>query len=292
MVGNRRPSVENGFMALCMTLFSTGEFSGRPMAFFSAYFDESGTHDSSPVLSVCGAVAPVEQWERFNVEWRCCLAKFGLREPFHMKDYCHSRGQFEPWRNEHALRNELMRQLVGIFGRRIQRTFSANLVSSDYREIISADDFAKRYFGTPYAAAVYTCIHLMSGWAKEYGYVERIPCGFDRGHKNSSEVSRIVGRYLEDDRLQHHIIGSLVFDEDDNHPPLQAADMFAWEVQRHFSDQVHQIKRAPRSSFLGLGKVPTLAVLLNRERLIDMKTIARERSDLKSLAVTRRYDRG
>jgi hypothetical protein len=45
---------------------------------FTAYFDESGTHDSSAAVGVSGYVASDQQWSNFDKEWKAILADEGL----------------------------------------------------------------------------------------------------------------------------------------------------------------------------------------------------------------------
>lgn len=55
---------------------------------FAVYFDESDTHDGSPVYTVAGYIATVEQWTHFEREWIDLLKELGLwpRTAFHMAD--------------------------------------------------------------------------------------------------------------------------------------------------------------------------------------------------------------
>jgi hypothetical protein len=57
-----------------------------------AHFDESGDPDSRAVV-VSGFVGTVDQWTRFESDWKGAHADFGLPDPsihpFHMKDFAH-----------------------------------------------------------------------------------------------------------------------------------------------------------------------------------------------------------
>lgn len=60
----------------------------------TSYMDETG-HSDDPNLDyvgMAGFVAPSGSWEVFDAGWKDLMHNAGLREPFHMKDFAHSRG--------------------------------------------------------------------------------------------------------------------------------------------------------------------------------------------------------
>src|SRR6476469_175224 len=91
-----------GKVTWCIRRFST--LRGRSfrnwreslMSFVTAYFDESNTHIAS---AVAGIIGEADQLDRMNDEWSEMLDREGLH-CFHMKDFAHSRGEFESWKND------------------------------------------------------------------------------------------------------------------------------------------------------------------------------------------------
>src|SRR5207247_2456787 len=72
------------------------------MVTFSAYFDESGTSDPSPILVVAGFLSTDRQWNRFDAEWKGMLdrAMPAVRHEqrhFHLMHWRRRRKQFEGW---------------------------------------------------------------------------------------------------------------------------------------------------------------------------------------------------
>jgi hypothetical protein len=43
------------------------------------FFDESGCHDSARILVVAGWVATLDEWEKFEKQWKLALKRAGLR---------------------------------------------------------------------------------------------------------------------------------------------------------------------------------------------------------------------
>jgi len=61
---------------------------------YNTYFDVSGTRLDSDIISVAGFVSDVQQWLKFEEEWREVLGEFGV--PYlHMRKFAHFKGPFE-----------------------------------------------------------------------------------------------------------------------------------------------------------------------------------------------------
>jgi hypothetical protein len=210
-----------------------GEFDwGASLAMYSAYFDESGTHQQSKVMVICGMVSTVEQWSHFTREWNDLLVEFEIVPPFHMKLYTPSVGQFSKWKGVETVRKEFLSRAVGIILRRVQYSVSVSLSLPDYDRVIAPDPKASRFFGSAYAMSIYQSLYLLDLWWGKYPGTPKIPCIFDRGHSNSSEVLRIVNKYSGDPRMEKKALSSVSFVSDDDHSPLQAADLVVWEIRK------------------------------------------------------------
>jgi len=63
---------------------------------WTAYLDESGTHDDSPIMLMGGFLANTEQWKRFNKKWFALLKTSGLSY-CHGTELAHGTKQFKGW---------------------------------------------------------------------------------------------------------------------------------------------------------------------------------------------------
>lgn len=84
------------------------------MLMLTGYMDESG-HSEDPALhfaGMAGFVAPLRSWQEFEKHWQPTLDSYGLKEPFHMKDFAHSVGEFRDWGKEESKRQELFGKLI------------------------------------------------------------------------------------------------------------------------------------------------------------------------------------
>lgn len=60
-----------------------------------AYFDESGTHGAeSPLVTVAGFIATVEQWNRYERDLRDLFIDFDVKK-FHAMDFRQRKGDFK-----------------------------------------------------------------------------------------------------------------------------------------------------------------------------------------------------
>lgn len=217
----------------------------------SAYLDESGTHlDGSPIVVVAGLVAPPRQWERLTAEWQKILDSEGLAD-FHMKDCAHLKNEFAPekgWTRERT--GKLMRRLIPLIRRRVHyRTWTA-LVMSDYRSMVPRDVEEKLPYGL---AALGCCSRLrMLGIEKDI----LIPCVFDQGGHENELVFRAFRDVARRGQSSYYRIGMLSQGKRSKCPPLQAADLHAYEVRKYFADQANRTGRRLRTSLKELMPIP------------------------------------
>jgi hypothetical protein len=80
-----------------------------------AYFDESGEHDPQTNnllrLHVGGVLASSEIWNLIDENWREALSAAHINH-FHMKDFAHSRGEFQGW--DEVRRRRMLGSLLDI----------------------------------------------------------------------------------------------------------------------------------------------------------------------------------
>jgi hypothetical protein len=102
-----------------------------------SYMDEVGHYDDPQrhFVGMAGFVAPARVWKAFGEAWESILEEFKLREPFHMKDFAHFKGQFRVgWKeDEHKQKRE---RLFGSLITAIQMTEATPIAA-----IVSIEDF-------------------------------------------------------------------------------------------------------------------------------------------------------
>lgn len=226
----------------------------------SAYFDESGTHDDSEFFVVAGLVASPDAWERLTKAWQRILASEEV-EAFHMVDFCHSRSAFEGWPKER--RDRLIIRLIDTIKKHVSfRTWSV-VAMSDYRRI-----FSEPLDGFPYSLCSICCASQLRTVAQRRSI--RIPYMFEGGGHGSALLFEEFRALLGSGQGDFYGMGALAVGESKLCPPLQAADIHAYEVHKYFTDQLKRAEPKVRRSFEELMLIREAGgggYLLHREKL-------------------------
>lgn len=98
----------------------------------SVYFDESGTHDGSPVCCVAGYLFESEQADRLDKEWIEALTEYGISY-FHAVDCAHGIKEFKKLSGKQ--RKELVIRLVGIIKRRMTIGVAVSVSDTDFKRL-------------------------------------------------------------------------------------------------------------------------------------------------------------
>jgi len=215
------------------------------------YFDESGTHESSPVICVAGYLFATEQAKHLNREWGETLEEFGV-SAFHATDCGNGRGQFKHLLPERRI--ELTKRIIGIIKRRMEVGFAVTLSESDFNQVTPPT----WVMGGPYMICAMYAIAGVSGWADKNSYAGDISYFFEEGDKHEAATSAAI------DELCTHPIGksgfryrSHAFLPKLGNGPLQAADLLAYEWFREIIRLNDPNNRRPsRKSFDGLLEHP------------------------------------
>lgn len=222
----------------------------------AAYFDESGSHDQADVLTIAGYVSTAERWCRLASEWEKALAPYHLDE-FKMKNFAHPTKEFRDWPEHRRMR--LFRRLAGIIDRRTLFGFGVGVMRRSYMDVVAP----RCCKGDPLSTDPYLfCIHFALealGRAQRKGLVpdEPIAVFFDDGHKHAGAVDGYASMLKRNPRWQRVVASiSLV---DSKFPPVQPADMLAYETGRDFKRGIQGPEQQPETfrRLLQAGRVET-----------------------------------
>lgn len=211
-----------------------------------SYMDETG-HPDDPVcnyVGMAGFVAPAGTWEVFSGEWQHTLNNAGLKQPFHMKEFAHFQGQFKGWsENDRKL-------LLGELIRHIRNTkampVGAIVSLRDYESLTPSQQAS---FRDPYYLAFQTAsrgatIEALFDEPQEkvamvYSYNE------EYGTDNGGRAEKLWHQMKQ--TWEHgHLMGAYASDTPANLCPLQAADLFAYELSHDFERMISAPKAGMR----------------------------------------------
>ena len=207
------------------------------MANAHAYFDESGTHDGSPVLCVAGYIIPENARQEFNEKWTETLQRKGLTH-FHMVDCAHGNGEFAALSKNDRI--YVQTRLIDLIKDSSARGIGAMIVASVYEQLMPYHP----NMGSAYNYCIWHCLEAAHLWIEELGTPVKIDYHFEQGHKSDGEADRIM-------QFAFSKIGSRgpfgyashTFVDKREVPGVQAADLLAWQM---YTDWRHGMEGRPR----------------------------------------------
>lgn len=210
------------------------------------YFDESGTHDGSPVMTMAGYVMLSEQAQRFSRDWSKYLKKMNI--PFaHQTDCALGFGHYEGMSVD--LRTTIQKELISHIKRRTIIGVGVSVDPNYFRDQMRGLDAAI----SPYSFCMLGCLTAVRSWADRTDFQGKIAYFFEAGHEHSDEASALMN-YIpvaEDGRASAYRYLSHTFIDKREAPPLQAADMLAWQLCKYHKDKLNG-KTSPRQDFKAL----------------------------------------
>jgi len=230
---------------------------------YGAYFDESGTHQASPVCAMAGYIAPAHDWFWFSREWRAALREDGVpivagdSEPFFHAVKCDGRyrgSQYEAWSEDRC--NLHRQKLASIINRRGLVAIGTAVVVEDYKRVFlpQLSPELQEVFAKPYMFCFSVCLEKIGRHLKEIGISpgEQIAPFFDQNTEMAKTALEFYRKLIDFTPLST-LFTPVHFDDKKKRLPLQAADYAAYESFRHVKAQVVERSGVPeRAQFAWL----------------------------------------
>jgi hypothetical protein len=249
------------------------------MLMLTAYFDETG-HEADPVLNfagMAGFVAPHGRWLNFENQWRDTLKNAGLNDPFHMKEFAHSAGQFKSWKGKEDKRRLLLGRLIEIIRETKATPIGAAVFLRDFESLTPVQ---RSHFRGPY----YLCFQTVTrGAAIEavfedpaekvamvYAFNEEY--GTANAHNGAEALWHLMKKHVTLDCNMNERMGSYASSTPAKMMPLQAADLFAYELCHEFENRIRRPNDKMRWALRQILKmyrtpIPQI-ILLDRKELL------------------------
>ncbi len=237
---------------------------------YTAYLDESGTHDGAESLAVAGFLSVANSWVDFSARWQLALNDFGL-DYFHMSDFANRVGPYATW-NEQERRARLTR-LLGIISNSTVASVATCLSVPEVEEIFSAR--AKAMCGGAYGlAAIATFMSAADVVSADESIDGTINYVFESGARGAGQIAAVYNANVRDPvQKDQYRLGSLRFDDKRMFLPLQAADILAYEVYKNWRreraarEKIEHEKAEPRFPLVALAAQPHHWGMLSAEEL-------------------------
>jgi len=254
----------------------------------TSYMDEAG-HCDDPTrhyVGMAGFVAPAVMWEDFDVAWKAILNDFGLKEPFHMKDFAHFHGQFEVgWKGDEnkAKRDKLFGALMAAIKETEATPVGAIISVEDFNGLTKCqrDSFRGPYFiafqFVTRGAALEGAfglepekVAMVYAYNQEYGTISSPePYSVDQSGRAES-----LWHAMKETTDWGKWMGAYASSTPTEISALQAADIFAYELAKEFETLVNPNPRPMRyglRQILQMTSFPhSLIRLLDRMELLRL----------------------
>jgi hypothetical protein len=205
----------------------------------TAYLDESGTHDTSPISVMAGYLGTAAQWQDFDADWTALLQTAGLRH-MHAVDLFKRTKQFKEWPAERV--NAFAIELDGVIARHMQLGFSVIIRDDDYRTIYVEGERPRRSrLDSKYGVCFRACLGFAPSFiaselqiAGEAQARKEATISFvlEDGHRNVGDARRLFDIFKADALPEwQHFVGAFDVTKKDS-PGTQAADFLAYCVYR------------------------------------------------------------
>jgi hypothetical protein len=219
-----------------------------PFPMLTAYFDDSGTHVNSNIVLVAGIFGTEWQLKSLDRLWQKHIVRplNGAKPPlrrFHATDCQNSTNEFAGWtRTEtdyfsHELRTAIIGSGVSACGIGIQR--------KDWDELITGH--LRGFLGDAESYAITQCYVCALRWAQQNAFDPEMTFVFDNRPSEIQRRAKTVGDAFERHSTNPRVVGCQ-FASPFDICPLQAADLFAWEIYQHATEifssgMIHPPKR-------------------------------------------------
>jgi len=172
------------------------------MFLYTAYLDESGTHDGSPLTVMGGVLARAEQWRDFEKKFSQLQTEYGFRV-WHTKKFKRKAGDFKGWTDEKC--SDLYWAMGKISSIGLTDIVALTLENASYEADYKAGDLPRRArLDTKYGLCFRYClVHLVREVLKRRrrNKVPPLHIVLEAGHANFGDAERI---FLEEKRFWVH----------------------------------------------------------------------------------------
>jgi len=205
------------------------------------YADETGDapDPAKHFVGLAGFVGWGNKWKAFDAVWRQICEEESIVLPFHMADFAACSAQFKPWKGDEVRRQRALDRLVTAILDADVCPIGA-IVSKDDFDSLNADQ-RERLGGNPYYVAFQEITHQMAFCGAlqslrgdiRTGEITPIPMFYAKKNKYTGKA---IGCWegIKEANLYGAWMGSFTPAEMIEQTPLQAADLWAYELGHHF----------------------------------------------------------
>jgi hypothetical protein len=205
---------------------------GGGICMLIAYFDHTGTHESAPVVAVAGLIANSQNWYVFEEDWAAKLAEPIPGKPplerFHMTDCMAGEGEFSTY--SRAERDLVIHDFREIILRSNSHGYCSAVSVPAWQKHMS-QHFPSTSIRGEHLFVVGHCIQAMLNLANITAFENVISLVVDRRDELNNTTELVFLEQSKQTVPNLTILGPS-FMPSKEVMPLQAADLYAWEVRK------------------------------------------------------------
>ncbi len=199
----------------------------------TAYLDESGTHQGSPIMVMGGWVATADCWNEIDLAWNSILARDGLSH-IHATKLVNGNGEFRGWSEDRRL--ALIDELTEIVYPAALFGACTALNRDDFRHhYIAGSRPRKIQLDTEYGLSFRLILNFVIQTIERQGFNEKVELYvvLEAGHKNAGDALRLFDVFKKHAPPEwREMVKSVTFARKKDSPGLQAADFLAYPAWR------------------------------------------------------------
>lgn len=232
----------------------------RFVTVFTTYLDASRDDGDSDAYVLSGFISDAERWKVFDAKWQDVLDKYEVDGPFHMTDFESCYGVFKDWERDDPRKAPLLTELFTVAEEHTVGSVGHGVSQTQYDALVPPH-LNDRMGGSPYYLLFMTLVsdtELLMDTAARSGDVPadwQMIYVLARGDRGSGAVLK---EWMDDataeTRLQSRTL-RVFYARDNTYPPLQLADILAFEGRKQVGAQRRHHTRPVRRSFLALEKL-------------------------------------
>jgi hypothetical protein len=258
----------NDFVWLVASTYGRDLWGKKLIVALSGYFDGSGSHGMEEFV-LAGYVMSVEKWIAFNEDWTKELHRAPSIGYFHSVDAERGEGEFSLILRE--VRKRKVNDLASIIEKHEPMALYTALHWNDYKAVFAGN--VPPEIDNPFYILFFGILQRVVDYQKAFHFYERVDFTFDAENKPIQEVIQrlypIVRSQCSPDI--RNILGEQpIFRDDKEARPLQAADLYAWQIRRS-----HTHPDEPRPVLPRISSESGTAKYFSREQLKQYRQIVR-----------------
>lgn len=203
----------------------------------ATYADETG-HFADPqrrFVGVAGFLGHSDKWNSFDAEWTQACREEGVKEPFHMVDFAGSREQFKSWKDDEVRRRRLLGRLVAAIKNAEVYPIGAVVPIEDFNSL--TEEQRNSLGSDPYYVAFQEVTHQMAFAGTLMSYPPE-PISMVYAHlKGYTAKAMELWCAIKEHNIYGLGMGSFTPGDPKDYAPLQAADLWAYELGAYWHDK-------------------------------------------------------